>query len=217
MALGERASASARSWWHDSDGGASDEEGASEHAAPYSLLCCLFESDLDGSVLDVASIAAALRGAGSGCAALLGLGTPRTRWVLMLDVAKAAANGPVHLPSLGADLACLSFYKLFGEPTGLGALVGTRRALGLLLAQRQRALLLALDLEAPAPAPARTGRFFSSAAAPWTPGCPRAASIRAGVHRCCTQRTWKPRQTASSLATAGSGRALPLSTHRLEA
>ncbi|KAL1529433.1 hypothetical protein AB1Y20_000381 [Prymnesium parvum] len=45
------------------------------------------------------------------------------RWWLMLDAAKAAATGPVHLPSSGAAFCCVSFYKLFGEPTGLGALL----------------------------------------------------------------------------------------------
>ena len=40
----------------------------------------------------------------------------------MLDIAKAAATGPVSLKDLNPDFACVSFYKLFGEPTGLGCL-----------------------------------------------------------------------------------------------
>ena len=47
-------------------------------------------------------------------------------WVL-LDASKAAATAPVHLPSTGAAMACVSLYKLFGEPTGLGALLVRRR------------------------------------------------------------------------------------------
>ena len=46
-------------------------------------------------------------------------------WVL-LDASKAAASAPVHLPSTGAAMACVSLYKLFGEPTGLGALLVRR-------------------------------------------------------------------------------------------
>ena len=39
-----------------------------------------------------------------------------------MDISALACHGPVDLPSLGADFACLSFYKMFGYPTGLGAL-----------------------------------------------------------------------------------------------
>ena len=45
------------------------------------------------------------------------------RWHVLLDAAKAAASGPLDLPSTGASLACVSLYKIFGEPTGLGALL----------------------------------------------------------------------------------------------
>lgn len=48
------------------------------------------------------------------------------KWHILLDSAKAAATSPVHLPTLahggGPDFAVVSFYKLFGAPTGLGAL-----------------------------------------------------------------------------------------------
>lgn len=50
----------------------------------------------------------------------------RHKWNILLDTAKAAATGPVFLPNLvpegGPDFAVVSFYKLFGAPTGLGAL-----------------------------------------------------------------------------------------------
>lgn len=45
------------------------------------------------------------------------------RWWVMLDAAKAAATSPLDLPSTGAAMACVSLYKLFGEPTGIGALL----------------------------------------------------------------------------------------------
>ena len=47
------------------------------------------------------------------------------KWHILLDTAKAAATSPVHLPTSvggGPDYAVVSFYKMFGSPTGLGAL-----------------------------------------------------------------------------------------------
>lgn len=41
----------------------------------------------------------------------------------MLDAAKAASTGPLDLPTTGASLCSLSLYKIFGYPTGLGALL----------------------------------------------------------------------------------------------
>jgi len=43
------------------------------------------------------------------------------KWQILLDIAKAAATSPVHLHS--SDFAVMSFYKLFGSPTGLGVLL----------------------------------------------------------------------------------------------
>jgi molybdenum cofactor sulfurtransferase len=50
----------------------------------------------------------------------------------LLDIAKAAATGEINLRSLDPDFAVLSFYKLFGEPTGLGCLLVRRTAIKLL-------------------------------------------------------------------------------------
>jgi molybdenum cofactor sulfurtransferase len=48
------------------------------------------------------------------------------KWHVLLDTAKAAATSPVNLTTMthngGPDFAVVSFYKLFGHPTGLGAL-----------------------------------------------------------------------------------------------
>jgi len=52
--------------------------------------------------------------------------------LLLLDAAKAAATSPVSLRETGADFLCVSFYKMFGYPTGLGALVVSKRALKLM-------------------------------------------------------------------------------------
>ena len=54
-------------------------------------------------------------------------------WYTLLDIAKAASTSPVNLQELQPDFACLSFYKLFGAPTGIGALlVKKKRATSIL-------------------------------------------------------------------------------------
>lgn len=51
------------------------------------------------------------------------------QWYTMLDLAKAASSEPIVLTELDPDFACISFYKVFGEPTGLGALFVRRSAI----------------------------------------------------------------------------------------
>ena len=59
------------------------------------------------------------------------------RWWWLLDAAKACGGGrPPDLAAHPADFVALSFYKIFGWPTGLGALVLRREALHLLLRYR---------------------------------------------------------------------------------
>ena len=53
-------------------------------------------------------------------------------WYTLLDIAKAASTGPVLLRELDPDFAVLSFYKLFGEPTGVGALLVKRSSIPIL-------------------------------------------------------------------------------------
>jgi selenocysteine lyase/cysteine desulfurase len=48
---------------------------------------------------------------------------------VLLDVAAYAPGHPLSLRECAADFAVLSFYKLFGYPTGVGALVARRDAL----------------------------------------------------------------------------------------
>ena len=48
---------------------------------------------------------------------------------VLLDIAAFAPSHPISLRECAADFAVLSFYKLFGYPTGLGALVVRREAL----------------------------------------------------------------------------------------
>lgn len=53
-----------------------------------------------------------------------------SRWLWLLDTAKAAATSNIDLseipPLMRPHFMCLSFYKIFGYPTGLGALVVRR-------------------------------------------------------------------------------------------
>uniref|UniRef100_A0A1J3IJS7 Molybdenum cofactor sulfurase n=1 Tax=Noccaea caerulescens TaxID=107243 RepID=A0A1J3IJS7_NOCCA len=45
------------------------------------------------------------------------------RWMVLIDAAKGSATLPPNLSEYPADFVVLSFYKLFGYPTGLGALL----------------------------------------------------------------------------------------------
>ena len=50
------------------------------------------------------------------------------RWCVLLDAAAWVATSPLDLSQVPADFVALSFYKMFGLPTGLGALVVRREA-----------------------------------------------------------------------------------------
>lgn len=47
----------------------------------------------------------------------------RGRWMVLIDAAKGCATSPLDLSEYKADFVVISFYKLFGYPTGLGALI----------------------------------------------------------------------------------------------
>ncbi|PON58797.1 Glycine dehydrogenase [Trema orientale] len=53
-------------------------------------------------------------------------------WMVLIDAAKGGATEPPDLSQYPADFVVLSFYKLFGYPTGLGALIVRRDAAKLL-------------------------------------------------------------------------------------
>ena len=44
-------------------------------------------------------------------------------WAVLLDAAKFVATAPLDLSRVPADFVAISFYKMFGFPTGLGALI----------------------------------------------------------------------------------------------
>ena len=102
---------------------------------------CLFaypaECNLSGERFHP-SVAAAARAADEGTRPPSSVGTPypprprrrRRRWRVLCDAAKCAGTRPPDLSRDDApDFAVVSYYKMFGYPTGLGALVARRDAL----------------------------------------------------------------------------------------
>ena len=47
----------------------------------------------------------------------------RETWKVMLDAAAFVPSNPLDLTEFPADFVSISFYKMFGYPTGLGALL----------------------------------------------------------------------------------------------
>lgn len=54
------------------------------------------------------------------------------RWMVLIDAAKGCATKPPDLSKYQADFVVISFYKIFGYPTGLGALIVRTEAAKLL-------------------------------------------------------------------------------------
>jgi selenocysteine lyase/cysteine desulfurase len=96
--------------------------------------------------LDPEQVRTALRGAGDGAAKLFaypaqsnfsGVQHPlewvtearELGWDVVLDCAAFAPTNPVDVRAIGADFIPISFYKLFGYPTGSGCLIARREAL----------------------------------------------------------------------------------------
>ncbi|XP_058791416.1 molybdenum cofactor sulfurase 3 [Phymastichus coffea] len=55
-----------------------------------------------------------------------------SNWFIMLDAASFAATNDLNLSVYKPDFVCLSFYKLFGYPTGIGALLVKNSSAGIL-------------------------------------------------------------------------------------
>ncbi|RLM54917.1 molybdenum cofactor sulfurase [Panicum miliaceum] len=53
-------------------------------------------------------------------------------WMVLIDAAKGCTTEPPNLTVYSADFVVCSFYKIFGYPTGLGALIVKNEAAGLL-------------------------------------------------------------------------------------
>lgn len=54
------------------------------------------------------------------------------RWLVLLDAASHVSSSPLNLQEYPADFIPVSFYKIFGFPTGLGALIVRNDAAGML-------------------------------------------------------------------------------------
>jgi selenocysteine lyase/cysteine desulfurase len=110
---------------HDDESDSQDDETVNH------LLALPLECNFGGDRPDNASIAELIRQARRSSIERRTNG-PKSQWSVLLDIAKAASTGPVNLRELDPDFACLSFYKVFGEPTGLGVLFVKRSSLHLL-------------------------------------------------------------------------------------
>ena len=47
----------------------------------------------------------------------------KQNWYVLLDAASYTATNPLDLQTVKPDFVCISFYKIFGYPTGIGALL----------------------------------------------------------------------------------------------
>lgn len=109
----------------------SHEEGDPELA----LIATPGECNFSGAKIDLAATARSVPGV---CDRLLPYAARATRCLWLLDIAKLASTSRIDIsaqipePSLRPHFMCLSFYKIFGYPTGLGALVVRRDAAPLL-------------------------------------------------------------------------------------
>jgi len=96
---------------------ASESTSASKSSKRRHLLVFPSECNFGGDRPDAKSILQVARASG---------------WYTMLDIAKHASTDSVSLNGLNPDFAALSFYKLFGAPTGVGALLVRRTAISVL-------------------------------------------------------------------------------------
>ena len=106
-------------------GGRPPEDDPAEADGVHSLFAFPGECNFSGQKLDLGLIELFQRGRG-------GRAPSAGQWCVFLDAAKLAATSPLDLSAHPADFACISFYKMFGYPTGIGAL----------LVRRDRAALL---------------------------------------------------------------------------
>ena len=56
----------------------------------------------------------------------------KNKWYVLLDAASYVSTNQLDLQSVQPDFVSVSFYKIFGYPTGIGALLVKRSALNVL-------------------------------------------------------------------------------------
>lgn len=91
------------------------------------LLVLPAECNFAGDRVDVESLVSKLRAQNH-----VDSSSQSSKWWILVDLAKAACTSSLHLRKMDPDFACLSFYKIFGEPTGLGCLLVKRSVLSML-------------------------------------------------------------------------------------
>lgn len=130
------------------------------------------------------------------------------RWFVLLDAASYASTSPLDLSAHRADFVSLSFYKIFGFPTGLGALLVHHRAAPLLRKTyfgggTAAAYLAGEDFYIPRPSVAERSPLLRVVGA---------ASSEAGVWLCSLQgcagesgvgHSWQGRRLAARLRCGG--------------
>ena len=120
---------------------------------------------------------------GRTASARVGRRAQRRGYRVLLDAAAFAATSPLSFAAVPADFVALSFYKLFGYPTGVGALVARRDALAIL---RRRyfgggtvefvSVQNRVRAARPARRRSRTARRISSRCPPFATACAGCAS-----------------------------------------
>jgi len=95
------------------------------------LLVLPAECNFGGSRPDLSSILSTLRSVNQ-LSLQNNSNNANHKWYSMLDIAKASCTQEIHINSLQPHFASLSFYKLFGYPTGLGVLFVKKSCISLL-------------------------------------------------------------------------------------
>ncbi|KAF8820270.1 aminotransferase, class V family protein [Cardiosporidium cionae] len=90
------------------------------------LLALTGESNLSGERPDLSTLKSLLNRQFSSGSSNRGTNEdtpPKRKWYVLLDAAKLAASYPIDLSKWPVDFVVVSMYKIFGYPTGLGALL----------------------------------------------------------------------------------------------
>ncbi|GMF44809.1 unnamed protein product [Phytophthora fragariaefolia] len=101
---------------------------ATEETASMSLFAFPAECNFSGVRHSLALVDKIRAGCWRNCSSLSQDSDP-TKWLVLLDAAKYVATHQLDLSVHHPDFVVLSFYKIFGYPTGLGALLVRKQAL----------------------------------------------------------------------------------------
>ncbi|KIZ00907.1 hypothetical protein MNEG_7052 [Monoraphidium neglectum] len=94
-----------------------DDQGAAADDVTYSLVAYPSKDNLEGRMYPLDWIQR-----------VHSRSTDRHKWMVVLDAAAHVATHPLDLRAVKPDFVCISFYKIFGLPTGVGALLARRKS-----------------------------------------------------------------------------------------